>query len=522
MELDDIKPKQEAPVDLFGNLRTDVLPKDKKDGVLAKRFVVPPFSVLDARGGRWQDRKREWIALGIKGEEGRVDIDGANNICSEKWGRGAESEFYANNDARCDGHGLSESQERLNAFKQRADAVPGGGGPNSARHLAAKDAGRCFGQDIMKGEHVMRDPDAPKQPGDVLGAKVTDRDYYRRKEGTRPALDTERESEEVNIAADKGYSYAAQENSTLDEKTQRALGVYAAPGGQVVMRGGSKKHGAPMEAGLAFGEVPSYDGGNRSVAGTSVFDPVLCECVYKWFAPKGGKILDPFAGESTKGIIASYLGYDYTGVELREAQVKANYRQAEAVAEKVRTITGEILPAPKWVLGDSSKLTDILDDQDPFSEYDFIWTSPPYYDLEIYSESEKDGSAFETYEKFMAWYKYIFAQAVAKLKPNRFAAVKVGEIRDDSPSGFYRNFEYDNIRVFEELGLRHYNRIVLVTAVGSLPVRVGSQFPKYRKVGNTHQMIYVFWKGPGSTKLIPQELGVLAQEEVAVDDNKQQ
>lgn len=39
---------------------------------LAERFLVPPFSVLDARQGYWQDRKRAWLALGIKSELGRV------------------------------------------------------------------------------------------------------------------------------------------------------------------------------------------------------------------------------------------------------------------------------------------------------------------------------------------------------------------------------------------------------------------------------------------------------------------
>jgi hypothetical protein len=40
---------------------------------LAERFVVPPFSVLDARQGYWQDRKRAWLALGIQSELGRGD-----------------------------------------------------------------------------------------------------------------------------------------------------------------------------------------------------------------------------------------------------------------------------------------------------------------------------------------------------------------------------------------------------------------------------------------------------------------
>ena len=38
---------------------------------LAERFGVPPFSVLDARQGYWQERKRAWLALGIESELGR-------------------------------------------------------------------------------------------------------------------------------------------------------------------------------------------------------------------------------------------------------------------------------------------------------------------------------------------------------------------------------------------------------------------------------------------------------------------
>jgi hypothetical protein len=217
--------------------------------------------------------------------------------------------------------------------------------------------------------------------------------------------------------------------------------------------------------------------------------------------------------------VASFLGYDYLGVELRPEQVRANYRQAISVAEKVKESTGETLTPPNWVQGDSGKLSEVLDDSDPFAEqFDMIWTSPPYYDLEIYSESEKDGSAFATYETFMAWYLEIFRQAVARLKDNRFLAVKVGEIRDEK--GNYRNFVGDNITVFTKLGLHYYNEIILVTAVGSLPVRIGKQFSKFRKIGKTHQNCLVFWKGD-NCKCIPEELGVLADSEVTGVENVQ-
>ena len=38
---------------------------------LADRFGVAPFTVLDARSGAWQERKRQWLALGIRSELGR-------------------------------------------------------------------------------------------------------------------------------------------------------------------------------------------------------------------------------------------------------------------------------------------------------------------------------------------------------------------------------------------------------------------------------------------------------------------
>ena len=38
---------------------------------LAERFGVPPLTVLDARRGAWQERKKAWIASGIASHEGR-------------------------------------------------------------------------------------------------------------------------------------------------------------------------------------------------------------------------------------------------------------------------------------------------------------------------------------------------------------------------------------------------------------------------------------------------------------------
>jgi hypothetical protein len=55
---------------LFGELEMPVATSAERAN-LAARFGVPPFSVLDARQGYWQDRKRAWLALGIQSEIGR-------------------------------------------------------------------------------------------------------------------------------------------------------------------------------------------------------------------------------------------------------------------------------------------------------------------------------------------------------------------------------------------------------------------------------------------------------------------
>jgi len=39
--------------------------------LLRDKFIEPPFSVLDARQGTWQDRKAAWKSLGMEGEIGR-------------------------------------------------------------------------------------------------------------------------------------------------------------------------------------------------------------------------------------------------------------------------------------------------------------------------------------------------------------------------------------------------------------------------------------------------------------------
>jgi hypothetical protein len=81
---------------------------------------------------------------------------------------------------------------------------------------------------------------------------------------------------------------------------------------------------------------------------------------------------------------------------------------------------------------------------------------------------------------------------VRRLRPDRFACFVVGDVRDKA--GNYRNLPgRPSTRSRRRDAL--YNDAVLVTPVGSLPIRINAQFKGSRKLGMTHQRVLVFVKG---------------------------
>jgi DNA modification methylase len=218
-------------------------------------------------------------------------------------------------------------------------------------------------------------------------------------------------------------------------------------------------------------------------SGTSIFDPVLCEVVYRWFSPPGGLVLDPFAGGSVRGVVASKLERRYVGIDLRAEQVAANIEQGRTLCAPEAQ--------PEWFVGDSSVVLDR--DDAPGRDADLVFSCPPYGDLERYSDLADDLSTME-HAKFRDLYYEIIAHAVRLLADDRFACFVVGDFRDQR-TGFYRDFVSSTIDAFEEAGAHLYNEIILVTSAGSLPIRAGKQFSASRKVGKTHQNVLVFCKG---------------------------
>jgi len=407
-------------------------------GKLSEKFGLPPFSVFDARQGIWQDRKRWWISLGIQSELGRgenaINDNGLLGISEQ-----ARSHYSGNSVATAiNGHGLCDT------LAPRKNCAPGGSlrpaadysnrerGDGTGKPI--KHYARCFGQDLMKGEN------------DKFGNRLT------WVNGERPFDQLDDVSKKILMSGSKQKAIIS--NTCSSSNAMLYAGGFESPTGQ---------------------------------SGTSIFDPVLCELLYKWFTPINGTILDPFAGGSVRGIVANYLGYHYTGIDLRPEQIAANKIQADNILKDQEK--------PTWIIGDSKNIDNLI----PETTFEGFLTCPPYFNLELYSDDENDISNCDTYDSFIDNYNEIIQKSVAKLNNNRFACIVVGDIRDKA--GFYHGFVCDTIDAFENAGMKLYNDAILITAVGSLPIRVGRQFGSYRKLGKTHQNVLIFFKG--NPKQIP-------------------
>ena len=209
--------------------------------------------------------------------------------------------------------------------------------------------------------------------------------------------------------------------------------------------------------------------------GTSILDPVMAEVVCRWFGIKGGKAFDCFAGDTVFGYVAATLGMEFTGVELREEQAALNNERcagmpAHYICDDGQNVAKHIAPASQ----------------------DLLFSCPPYYDLEVYSDKPNDASNQPTYEAFLAILANAFKAAIGCLKPNRFAVVVVGDIR--GKDGFYYDFVGDIKRMFKANGLPLYNECIIVEPIGTLPQRV-QRYMRNRKVGKCHQNVLVFYKG---------------------------
>ena len=223
-------------------------------------------------------------------------------------------------------------------------------------------------------------------------------------------------------------------------------------------------------------EVKEREASKVLSAGVSLLDPVMAEIVCKWFGTQGCKTFDCFAGDSVFGYVSAYLGNEFTGVELRPEQAEINNARVEGMSAHYINDDGQNVG--KHIAQHSQ---------------DLLFSCPPYFDLEVYSDLPNDASNQGSYEDFIGILRNAFTAALGCLKDDRFAVIVVGDVRNKK-TGCYYDFCGDIKRIFRDNGAELYNEIILVETGASTALRAG-RYMESRKVAKMHQNILVFYKG---------------------------
>lgn len=227
--------------------------------------------------------------------------------------------------------------------------------------------------------------------------------------------------------------------------------------------------------------------------GVSILDPVLAELINLWFGLEKTNTFDCFAGDSVFGYVSSYLGNKFTGIELRQEQADLNNERIKGFQSK-------------YICDDGQNVLNHIEK----NSQDLLFSCPPYFDLEVYSDLPNDASNQKEYKDFLKILDNAFTNAIKCLKDNRFAVITVGDVRDKK--GFYYRFVDDIKDIFKRNGVNLYNELILVDSIGTLPQRVG-RFMEHRKIGKCHQNVLVFFKGdPKQIKTIYPKIEVQEDE----------
>jgi 16S rRNA G966 N2-methylase RsmD len=238
-----------------------------------------------------------------------------------------------------------------------------------------------------------------------------------------------------------------------------------------ILRWNRKSHSTPYLSELKRG-IYFCCGMTKS----TMFRPQMAKLLCIKYQPK--IVLDPCAGWGGRmlGVVAS--GAEYIAFEPNTKTYNNLVKLSEFLEIKDRV---------RLICDDALKMNDYL-----LPKVDMILTSPPYFDLEVYSDLPNDASNQKEYSDFLQILDDAFSNAIKCLKDNRFAVITVGDIRDKQ--GFYYRFVDDIKDIFKRNNLLLYNELILIQSVGNGALRA-NRYMGSRKVVKMHEQVLVFYKG---------------------------
>ena len=215
----------------------------------------------------------------------------------------------------------------------------------------------------------------------------------------------------------------------------------------------------------------------------SKFNTEYCKRIVEMWSKEGDTILDPFAGR-TRGLVSTLMKRDYIGYEV----VKQNIDELNSNYQKLSNT---------YEMGNMDlRHVSLLNEKAKFGiaekPIDLVMTCPPYWNLEVYPESDASGtqlSRIKNYLDFLDEYSKILGKATDNLIPGKFLAIVVSNWRSE---GRLYDFRTDTANILREK-LFLYDEVILEMS----PAKRHPLYPQAMaklKMLKTHEYLMIFRK----------------------------
>lgn len=204
----------------------------------------------------------------------------------------------------------------------------------------------------------------------------------------------------------------------------------------------------------------------------SEFHPKLAEVVIRYWSMPNDLIVDPFAGRATRGLVALTLKRRYEGYEV----APTTYQNT---LSKISSLGGTLF------LDDGCFMKNT-----PDQTADLVFTCPPYFQQEKYESCEGQLSDQPTYESFLQKIELAVKNIYRVLKDRKFVCWVCADFRE---SGKFRLFHYDSISLFQKIGFKVHDLVVIHNNSPFAALQAGKVTAK-RYTSKIHEYLLVLRK----------------------------
>ena len=178
----------------------------------------------------------------------------------------------------------------------------------------------------------------------------------------------------------------------------------------------------------------------------SMFPKQILDQLLDFYTEQGDWFFDPFAGHNSRMEPSFLKGRNYVGYDISHDFMEFN--------RQVRD---------KMLKNNPKNIQLVLKEQDsrtidePDNSMDFVFSSPPYWNIEWYGD-EPEQLGKQTYENFMKDITEIYAHCFRVLKPGKFCIININDFRKD---GVYYSYHVDTINALKSVGFKQYDMVIM-------------------------------------------------------------